>query len=329
MHVRFIDGEEIRRLLDYPSLVDALEAAHRQAPPLAERMLMQPPGGEDAFLIWPGWLAGEALGIKLVTSFPANPTGSEGLPTIQAAYILFDGRNGCPLALIDGTELTFWKTAADSALGARFLAREDSRSLLMVGAGAVAPALIEGHRAVRPSLERVWIWNRSGAKAQALANGLKQRGVRAEAVQDLEPAVREADLISCATGARQPLIRGAWLRPGTHLDLVGGFTPEMREADDEAVRRARVYVDSRRFTIGCTGDLTQPLAAGVIGQTDVRGDLFDLATGRTPGRSDPAAITLFKNGGGAHLDLMTARHLYLQASASSGSIGPNDRLVLH
>lgn len=318
MHVRFIDGEEVRNHLDYVSLVDALEEAHRAPPPQAERLLMtaRAPGEEqDAFLIWPAWQEGEALGIKLVTSFPKNPRGSDGLPAIQALYVLFDGRDGRPLALIDATELTFWKTAADSALGARFLARADVACLLMVGAGALAPALIAAHRAVRPSLERVLVWNRTPEKAAALAERLKLEGLAAQPVDALEPAVREADVISAATGARTPLIRGAWLRSGTHVDLVGGFTPEMREADDEAIRRAQIYVDSRWFTLALAGDLSQPLTEGVIFDTDVRGDLFELARGGTSGRTDPAAITLFKNAGGAHLDLITAAHLIRQVEA--------------
>lgn len=319
MHVPFIDAETVRRHLDYTSLVDALEDAHRGPPPAAERALLEQPaagGGSDAFLIWPAWQPGEALGIKLVTSFPANPRGREGLPTIQAVYVLFDGANGRPLAMIDGTELTFWKTAADSALGARFLARDDARRLLMVGAGAVAPALIRGHLAVRPGIEVVRIWNRTPAKAAAIAEGLS--GVDAAATSDLESEIQEADVICAATGASEPLIRGAWLKPGCHVDLVGGFTPAMRESDDEAVRRAEIFVDSRWFTIAHAGDLSQPIAAGVITPDDVRGDLFDLGSGRVPGRTDAEAITLFKNGGGAHLDLMTARHLDRRIHAASG-----------
>ena len=319
MDLPFIDAEAVRRHLDDASLVDALEAAHRQPPPAAERLLLEQPGADghsDAFLIWPAWQPGEALGIKLVTSFPANPERGEGLPTIQALYLLFDGENGRPLALIDGTELTFWKTAADSALGARFLARRDARRLLMIGAGALAPALIRAHLAVRPGIEVVRIWNRTPEKAAAIASEVS--GVDAAVAPDLEAESRLADVISAATGATEPLIRGAWLKPGAHVDLVGGFSPKMREADDDVVRRAEIYVDSRWFTVGQAGDLTQPIAAGVIGPDDVRGDLFDLATGRVPGRTRSDAITLFKNGGGAHLDLMTACHLMARIRAAQG-----------
>jgi ornithine cyclodeaminase len=307
----FVDGETVHRVCDWLSLVDHLEAEHRAPPPLVDRLLMQQPadGGEtDAFLIWPGWKRGEALGIKLVTSFPSNPS-ARGLPAIQAVYVLFDGTDGRPTHVIDATATTYWKTAADSALGARFLARENSRTLAVLGAGALAPWLVAAHRAVRPSLERVRIWNRTPSKAEALAERLRGEGLDAVAVADAGTAVREADIVTCATSARSPVLRGAWLQPGTHVDLVGGFTPEMRESDDETVRRATIFVDSRRFTVGVCGDLVQPMRDGVIAEDAVLGDLFDLCTRRVRGRRSPEEITLFKNGGGAHLDLMTAGYL--------------------
>jgi ornithine cyclodeaminase len=306
--MKFIDADQVDALLDYPGLLAALEAGHRAGVDEAERLLLEQPGPDGAarhFLIWPAWQRGEALGIKLVTSFPDNP--DKGLPTVQALYVLFDGAEGAPSALIDGTAMTPWKTAADSALGARFLAREDAEHLLMVGAGVMAPHLIRAHLTARPSIRRVTVWNRTRDKAARLARDLTLAGVEMADVEDLETAVRSADVISCATGATAPLIQGAWLQPGTHLDLVGGFTPEMREADDEACRRARIHVDSRWFTLGCVGDLTAPIASGAIAERDVLGDLFELCRGECPGRRNPEEITLYKNAGGAHLDLMTAR----------------------
>ncbi len=214
--------------------------------------------------------------------------------------------------------MTPWKTAADSALGARFLAREDSRSLLMVGAGVMAPHLIRAHLAARPGIEEITLWNRTPQTARALAAALREQGFAAAASEDLEAAARRADLISCATGATEPLIRGDWLRPGCHLDLVGGFTPEMREADDEACRRAEIYLDSRWFTLGFCGDLTQPMERGILSESDIRGDLFELCQGQAAGRAADKDITLFKNGGGSHLDLMTGRHILDRALARSG-----------
>ena len=303
----FIDADRVHRLLDFTYLVEGLRELHRNAPAQVERLLMEQPGlasGPNHFLIWPAWEPGEALGVKLVTVFPENARRQSGPPAVQAVYLLFDGADGTPTACIDGTALTYRKTAADSALGASFLAREDARVLLMVGAGALAPYLVMAHRAVRPSIDEVIVWNRTPERARRLA---KQAG--AKVTEDLESAVRAADIVCCATASTEPLIEGAWLKPGTHLDLVGGFTNEMREADDAAVRRARIHVDSRWFTIGECGDITGPIESGAMTEADVLADLFELAREEKPGRRAPEEITLFKNAGGAHLDLMTARLL--------------------
>ena len=254
-------------------------------------------------LVWPAWLPGQHLGVKVVTMFPGNQV----VPAVQGLYLLFDGRNGSPLAVIDGTELTYWKTAADSALGADMLARTDVHSLLMVGAGALAPYLIRAYQAIRPGLQQVMVWNRTADKAHAVANAVQ--GTSASVATDLQAAVRAADIVCCATSSRAPLVMGQWLRPGTHLDLVGGYTPDMRESDDAAVRRARIFVDSRWFTVNHVGDLTQPIANGAISRTDVLGDLFELCSGQVQGRTEAHQITLFKSGGGAHLDLMTAQYI--------------------
>ena len=317
--MRFIDAEEVHKRLDTAGLIEALEAAHRKAAPEVGRLMMTQPSasaGEDHFLMLPAWSRGEALGIKVVSIFPDNWTAGRGLPTIQAVYLLFDGIDGRPLVAVDGTTLTYRKTAADSALGAKLLAREEIDTLLMVGAGDLAPYLITAHLAVRPSIKRIKIWNRGPARAAALAESLDAGAREIAATQDLEAAAREADLICCATRAVTPLIRGAWLKPGTHLDLVGGYTPEMREADDEAARRARVFVDSRWYTRGEVGDIDGPIAAGAMSEADILADLFELCGGQHPGRRNESEITFFKNGGGAHLDLMTARYLLAQAEAS-------------
>ncbi len=307
--MRVISGDRVHELLDFKALVGALREAHCGPLPLVERAEQHHDPGTghpQSFLNLPAWIPGRAMGIKSITVIPGNER-ERGLPTVHAVYLVFDGTSGQPLASIDGTVLTYYKTAADSALGCELLARQDAKTLLMCGAGAMAKPLIDAHRSVRPSIERVLIWNRTAGKAAALAEQLG--GVEALAVGELEPAAREADLISCAMSSTEPYIDGAWLKPGCHLDLVGSFTPEMRESNDTAVQRASVFVDSRWFAIHEPGDIADPLSRGIIAETDILADLFELCTGAHTGRRTSDEITLFKNGGGAHLDLFTALHL--------------------
>jgi ornithine cyclodeaminase/alanine dehydrogenase-like protein (mu-crystallin family) len=209
------------------------------------------------------------------------------------------------LAIMDGRALTAWRTGAASALAARYLARADAAHLVMIGAGALAPHLVRAHAAVRP-ITRVTLWNRTRGKAVALAFGLAVSGIEVTVTDDLEGAVRDADIVSCATLSSEPLIRGTWLRRGTHVDLVGGFTPKMREADDQAVKRARLYVDTRAGAGKEAGDIVIPLKRGVIAQADIRGDLFDLCRGKVKGRTSATQITLFKSVGTAIEDLAAA-----------------------
>jgi len=312
--MKFIDAAQVHRLCDWQALVDALARAHQGPTPLVDRSEIhyEQEGARQTYFNLPAWQPGVAMGTKVVTVLPQNPALRPALPAVQATYVLCDGVTGTPIALLDGTALTYRKTAADSALGARFLARPDASTLLIVGAGGLAPFLASAHRAMRPTLERLFVWNRDHAKARHLAHDL-----RAEPVRDLAAAVREADVISCATSATEPLVRGAWLKPGAHLDLVGAFTPEMREADDEAVRRARIFVDSRQFAIDQPGDLASPLRRGVIARDAIEADLFDLCRNGLPRPRSREDITLFKNGGGAHLDLFTALFVWRSLAASA------------
>jgi ornithine cyclodeaminase len=302
--IAIFDARDVARAAPYLDLVDAMRTAHRRPAAVCERILYGPDGAAEKFMALPAWQPGESIGIKLVTIFPDNP--ASGRPSVQAVVLLFDGDNGDALALIDGTELTYRKTAADSALGSQLLSRPDVGTMLMVGAGGLAPHLIAAHRAVRPSIERVLIWNRTAGTARAFA----EHGIADDVVEDLEQAVGEADLICTATMTQEPLIRGAWLRPGTHVDCVGAFLPDHREVDDDVVTRAELFVDSRQSTLEEGGDLVIPIAAGVIDASHVRADLYELCRDDHPGRSAPDAITMFENGGGGHLDLMTARHIW-------------------
>ena len=305
--IPYLGQNEIARLTPYGLLAEHLHQRHLDPKSHVRRVVYSPPGADQVFLGLPAWQPGESLGVKLATVFPENPA-RRGIPSVQAVYVLFDGTDGRPVAIMDGTELTYRKTSADSALGSRLLSRPHSHTLLMVGAGGLAPHLIAAHREVRPSLERVLVWNRTRSKAERLAAGLG-----AEVADDLGRAVASADIISTATMAPEPLIRGEWLRPGTHLDLVGAFLPHCREVDDEVIRRATLFVDSRDAAVHECGDLVIPFQSGLITEDDIQADLFQLCRGDHPGRRDPDQITLFENGGGGHLDLMTATFIRQQS----------------
>jgi ornithine cyclodeaminase len=304
-----IDARTTHRLLDFPYLVDALHREHmRGVDELTEQVLVEPAAAgvqENAFLMLPAWRHGEAIGVKLVTSFPGNLSNGSGLMSVQGSYVLFEGRNGSVRAVIDGAALTLRKTAADSAVVARVLAREDAATMLMVGAGALGPYVVEAMRAVRPSLRRILVWNRTASRAEDLVASLKQRGIDAEHARDLEPAVRTADLISCATMSDRPLVMGRWLKEGAHLDLIGGWSLAMRECDEEAVKRSRVFY-GKTAAIERTGDLTLPLQAGVVPLSHMLASAETLIRGGHAGRTSPRDITLYKNIGGGHLDLYSA-----------------------
>lgn len=301
----FLDAETVRRLLPFADLVPALAAAHRERVEQEDAVLMQE--GDHAFLTLPAWRHGAAMGAKLATVFPENAATARH-PAVQAVYVLFDGTTGAPKAVIDGTALTYAKTAADSGAGAAWLAREDAETLLMVGAGGLAPHVIAAHRAARPSIRDVLVWNRSPAKAEALA-----AGIGATAVPELEPAARRADVISCATNATEPLIRGAWLKPGAHLDLIGSYMPDMRETDADAFRRGGFWCDGRRRALADSGEVIDAIREGALTEASIIGDLADLATGACRARDSAEEITIYKNAGGGHLDLMCAEILAASA----------------
>jgi ornithine cyclodeaminase len=307
--MRFVDAAEIKRVLTFRLLVAELEAAHRR--PRIEIQDGYLGSETEQYFVRHAVDQGRLMASKLITSFPAN-LALGTLPAVQAVCVVFDGRNGRPLAVVDGTEITYWRTAADSALGAKLLAPSTPRTLLVVGAGQMAPWLVAAHRAVLPSLEKVLIWNRTPSRAIALAATLTREGIPAMTVDDIDDATRSADVITACTRSHVPLIKGANLRPGVHLDLIGGYTPDTREADDEAARCGLVFVDRRESAFKGVGDILQPIASGAIRESDVLGDLYDLVGAQVRGRRSPSDITFFKNAGGAHLDLMTAEVVLAQ-----------------
>ncbi len=308
--MQFFDGRQVAEGLPWPALIEAIEATMvadgAEAP---DRTLHQVavPGGDDAsLLLKPGWVIGDMIAVKAVTFFPDN--GSLSLPTVNAGVLLFDGRNGTLLGACDGNELTTRRTAAASAVAAKSLARVDASRLLVVGTGALAPMVAQAHANVR-AYDTIEVWGRDAAKAAAVVATLADVGLAATAVNDLDDAVATAHTISCVTGATDPLVNGALLQPGTHLDLIGSFTPQMRETDDEAIRRADIWVDTRADGV-LAGDLAQPLAAGLLTLDQIRGELVELIDGTCPRREDDQQITLFKSAGTALEDLAAAKLVF-------------------
>ena len=291
-------GPEADACLSWDGLVQAMIAGHRlPRAEIADTFLYR---GTDTLLNRAAWIDGLGQLVKTATIFPGNP--ARGKPTVNGGVSLYSDATGELEAVIDFHLVTKWKTAGDSLLSARQLARPDSRNILIVGAGTVARSMVEAYRSAFPQA-RFTFWNRSPAGAEALA-----AATGGTATTDLEAAVRAADIIATATMSHDPVIRGDWLSPGTHLDLIGAYRPDMREADDEALTRARIFVDARATTIGHIGELKDPIARGVISESDIVADFYDLSKG-TYDRRGPDEITLAKNGGGAHLDLMTAAYI--------------------
>lgn len=292
--IPFAEGEA---QLDWVGLTDAIAAGHDlPKAKIADSFLYR---GEDTLLNRAAWIDGLGLAVKSATIFPGN--AGLGKPAVNGGVSVYSDMDGTLAAIIDFHLVTKWKTAGDSLLAARRLARVDSEVILIVGAGTVARSLIEAYSAAFLGA-RFLIWNRTGAKARALADAFGH----VTAVDDLAEAVGQADIVSCATMSTTPVLQGAWLRPGTHVDLIGAYRPDMREADDAALTRARVFVDSLDTTVGHIGEIRDPIARGVISEADIVADYYDLGAFA---RQSEDEITLFKNGGGAHLDLMVSRYI--------------------
>jgi ornithine cyclodeaminase/alanine dehydrogenase-like protein (mu-crystallin family) len=303
MALRVYSAEEVHAALPWADLADALEDAFVAGDaqvPLRHAHDLQ---GDGSLLLMPAW-SPDALGVKLVTVMPGAAVRGAG--TVQASYLLLDRHTGMPMALIDGEALTLRRTAAASALAAQHLARPDAERLLVVGTGRLASWLAQAHVALQPDLAQVEVWGRNADAAEDLVEALRDEGIDAEVALDLRAAVERADLITSATTSREPLLRGAWLREGTHVDLVGGFRRDMREADDEAILRSRVFVDTYAGALAEAGDLTQPIEHGVITREHVVAELAQLLRGEVRGRLTPQDITLFKSVGTALEDLAAA-----------------------
>ncbi|SPU49814.1 ornithine cyclodeaminase family protein [Bordetella trematum] len=308
--MKFIDTENTRRALAFERLIPALKEMFVAGceVPLRHTHTLHPPGAPSprTVLIMPAWQPDRYLGIKTVNIFPEN--GQRGLPGLYSTYLLYDGASGEPLAQIDGNEITSRRTAAASALAASYLAPEAASRLLVLGCGRVGSLIPEAYRVVRP-IEYVSVWDRNPQAAHAMAERVRRQGMRAEVVGDLARAAGQADIVSCATLASSPVLQGAWLAPHAHLDLIGSFTPQMREADDACFAGARLYVDTQE-ALQKSGELLGPMSRGIFRAEDVAGDLAGLASGRVGGRQPGEGRTVFKAVGTALEDLASAILVY-------------------
>ena len=305
--MRFFTDADIGAALPWGPLIDSIEQImvdpSATAPARTFHTVPDGNGHDAAFLLKPGWVAGKIIGVKAVTVFPDN--GAQDLPMVQAGVLLFDGVTGSLVGACEANTLTTRRTAAASAVAAKRLARPDARRLLVVGTGALAPMAVQAHSHVR-DYETIGVWGRNADKAAAVVDAVAAEGLTAEIVEDLDGAVAGADVISCVTGATAPLVRGALLQPGAHVDLIGGFSHEMREADDDVIRRASVFVDTYDDA-ALAGDIAQPMEAGLLHREGLLADLAELVAGTHPGRTSDEEVTMFKSAGTALEDLAAAR----------------------
>jgi len=307
--MKVISADDIDTALDPKTLADELKAAFQSdiEVPVRHHHDIARPDANATLLLMPAWTGRNAkeayVGTKIVTIYPAN--GMKSLPSVMGTYLLIKGDTGEPLASLDGARLTLWRTAAASALAARYLVKPSASRMVMIGAGALAPFLIRAHCAESP-ISDVALWNHRPERAEHVARELKAQGLPVRAVDNLEAAIREADIVSSATLSNTPLIRGAWLKEGAHLDCVGAFKPSMRETDDVAITRASLFCDTRAGALKEGGDYAQPIAAGLIKASDIKADLFDFARGTHRGRASSQEITMFKSVGTAIEDLAAA-----------------------
>ncbi|MFN3228025.1 MAG: ornithine cyclodeaminase family protein [Hyphomicrobiales bacterium] len=306
--MKIVTQKTVAGKLRWADIIDALMEGHQKPKAeIGDQLLSR---GQDALLSRAAWIDGLGFGVKSVSVMANN--AAAGLPTVQGGMLVFDDTTGALEAVLDSDLVTEWKTAGDSALGAKLLARPDSASYLILGAGVVAESLAHAFSQTFPSLRRIEIWNRTPGKDDKLAQRLTKDGLPASAVTDLPAACARADIISTATMAKEPIVLGDWVGDGTHVDLIGAFKKDMREADNALLQKGRLFVDSFETTLDHIGELMIPLAEGAITRSEVLADLYGLVAGSF-GRNTDDEITIFKNGGGAHLDLMTAKRI-LQAT---------------
>ncbi len=312
-----ISKEQLEENLDYPILIEALRKAFQEkyiVPTRHHHNYQNPKEGvESTLLLMPAWQTGKYLGVKMVTVSPNN--GKYNLPSIHGIYTLFDAEKGMPLAQINATTLTAQRTAAASALASSFLSKKNSKTLLMVGTGALAPELIRAHLSVRP-IETVYVWGRNLEKAKTVSSFITKHlqkpgnvNFQIFPIENIEEGIEKADIISCATLSPTPLVFGKNLKAGQHLDLVGAYRPDMREADNEAISKSSIFIDTYDG-MHESGDIAIPIKNGILKRENICGDLFELSRGEKTGRKDNTEITFFKSVGHALEDLAAAKLIY-------------------
>ncbi len=306
--MQHFDAQAVATALPYPQLVDAL-ATGLQAPiEVPVRSVLSPNHDDSCVLVMPAWQRGQRMGIKLVSVWPGN--SAVGLPAVSGVYVLMSCETGQPLAVMDGTELTLRRTAAAAALAARTLARKDSRTLAVLGTGALSAPLVQAHCGVMP-FDRVLVWGRDAQRAQAVVGQLQAQGQSAEVSVDLQQTLAQANVVAVATTATRPFILADWVRPGTHVGLVGAFTPRMAEAEPALMARAQLFADQRAAVIEKGGEVWQALQQGLIKPDAIEAELAELAAQPLRAwRHSAQGITVFKSVGFAALDLIAAEQVY-------------------
>jgi ornithine cyclodeaminase len=306
--MNYFDSSAVRKALPYPQLIDALAHGLQlpiEAPP---RSFFTPNDDASCVLIMPAWKTKEVFGVKLVSVWPSNK--DIGSPTVSAVYVLLSCENGMPLAVIDGTELTLRRTAAAAALAASLLARKNSQTLAMLGAGALSVPLVQAHASVM-HFKNILIWGRQKNKALSVVAELKNLGIESTYSEDLSATLNKADVVAAATTATEPFIISKWLKPGTHLGLIGAFTPQMAEAEPALMSKVQIFADNRSAVLEKGGEILQAIDQGIISPSSIEGELSELASAPTRSwRNNDQAITVFKSVGFASLDLIAAELVF-------------------
>lgn len=310
------DAPSVASALPYSCLIEALATGLQQPIDVPARSVLAPNHDASCVLVMPAWKSRQLMGVKLVSVWPGN--NALGLPAVSGVYVLISCETGQPLAIMDGTELTVRRTAAAAALAARTLARKDSRTLAVLGTGALSAPLAQAHASAMP-FDRILVWGRDPSRAQAVTESLQQQGVSAQVSADLQQTLAQADVVAVATTASEPFIAAKWIRPGMHLGLVGAFTPQMAEAEPALLAHAQVFADQRAAVIEKGGEVWQALQQGLIPPSAIEAELADLAAAPSrPWRRSPQSITVFKSVGFASLDLIAAELVFQERSRVQG-----------